>query len=131
MPLQLYDWAKSAITSVEFSYAEASDIESEELLLRDRLEAVIDWRHPTQLWEHMHFMHISHYKQPETFCWSKEAHISLMSNQQKEIIDIGKFIALYRKENNKWHLQTDMFNSSLETRSPIEVPDYLSLPKNR
>ena len=69
MPLQLYDWAKSAITSVEFSYAEASDIESEELLLRDRLEAVIDWRHPTQLWEHMHFMHISHYKQPETFCW--------------------------------------------------------------
>ena len=54
----------------------------------------------------------------------------VMSNQQIEIIDIGKFIALYRKENNKWHLQTDMFNSSLETRSPIEVPDYLSLPKN-
>ena len=54
----------------------------------------------------------------------------VMSNQQKEIIDIGKFIALYRKENNKWHLQTDMFNTSMETRSPIEVPDYLSLPKN-
>ena len=54
----------------------------------------------------------------------------VMSNQQKEIIDIGKFIALYRKENNTWHLQTDMFNSSMETRSPIEVPDYLSLPKN-
>jgi proline iminopeptidase len=53
----------------------------------------------------------------------------VMSNQQKEIIDIGKFIALYRKENNKWHLQTDMFNSSMETRSPIEVPDYLAMPK--
>tara|TARA_R110002095_G_scaffold164457_3_gene142406 strand:- start:196 stop:1623 length:1428 start_codon:yes stop_codon:yes gene_type:complete len=52
-----------------------------------------------------------------------------MNNQQKEIIDIGKFIAIYRKEKNRWVLQTDMFNSSLETRSPIEVPDYLILRK--
>jgi hypothetical protein len=52
-----------------------------------------------------------------------------MNNRHTEIIDIGKFIAIYRKENNTWILQTDMFNSSLETRSPIEVPDYLILQK--
>jgi proline iminopeptidase len=52
-----------------------------------------------------------------------------MNNRHAEIIDIGKFIAIYRKENNTWILQTDMFNSSLETRSPIEVPDYLILQK--
>lgn len=54
----------------------------------------------------------------------------VMFNKQEEIIDIGKFIAVYRKENHKWRLQTDMFNSSMETRSPLEVPDYLNLPKN-
>ncbi|MBK6365155.1 MAG: hypothetical protein IPF52_17415 [Saprospiraceae bacterium] len=52
-----------------------------------------------------------------------------MNNRQNEIIDIGKFIAMYRKEKNAWVLQTDMFNSSLETRSPIEIPDYLVLKK--
>jgi len=51
----------------------------------------------------------------------------VMRDKQKEYIDIGKFVALYRKENGKWLLQTDMFNSSLETRSPISVPDYLKL----
>ena len=54
----------------------------------------------------------------------------VMNNKQDEIIDIGKFIAIYRKEKNKWRLQTDMFNTSMETRSPLEVPDYLTLPKN-
>lgn len=52
----------------------------------------------------------------------------VMNNNQNEIIDIGKFIAIYRKEKNKWRLQTDMFNTSMETRSPIEVPDYLIVP---
>ena len=54
----------------------------------------------------------------------------VMNNKQDEIIDIGKFMAIYRKENNTWRLQTDMFNTSMETRSPLEVPDYLTLPKN-
>jgi hypothetical protein len=53
-----------------------------------------------------------------------------MNNKQDEIIDIGKFIAIYKKEKNDWRLQTEMFNMSMETRSPIEVPDYLTLPKN-
>lgn len=52
-----------------------------------------------------------------------------MRNKQNEILDIGKFMAIYRKEKNVWRLQTDMFNSSLETRSPLEVPDYLTLLK--
>jgi ketosteroid isomerase-like protein len=54
----------------------------------------------------------------------------VMNNKQDEIIDIGKFIAIYKKEKNDWRLQTEMFNTSMETRSPIEVPDYLTLPKN-
>ncbi len=54
----------------------------------------------------------------------------VMNNKQGEIIDIGKFIAIYKKEKNNWRLQTDMFNTSMETRSPIEEPDYLTLPKN-
>jgi proline iminopeptidase len=54
----------------------------------------------------------------------------VMNNKQNEIIDIGKFMAVYQKENNKWRLQTDMFNTSMETRSPIEIPDYLNLSKN-
>jgi ketosteroid isomerase-like protein len=54
----------------------------------------------------------------------------VMSNNQDEIIDIGKFIAIYRKEKNKWKLQTDMFNTRMETRSPLEIPDYLTFPKN-
>ena len=54
-----------------------------------------------------------------------------MKNAQMETLDIGKFIAIYQKEKNKWRLQTDMFNSNLETRSPIEIPDYLTLPENK
>ena len=53
----------------------------------------------------------------------------VMQNKKNEILDIGKFIAIYRKENKEWRLQTDMFNSSLETRSPLEVPDYLTMHK--
>jgi ketosteroid isomerase-like protein len=52
-----------------------------------------------------------------------------MRDRENEILDIGKFIAIYRKENTEWRLQTDMFNSNLETRSPLEVPDYLTLKK--
>jgi ketosteroid isomerase-like protein len=54
----------------------------------------------------------------------------VMFDKQDEMIDIGKFMAIYKKEKNKWKLQTDMFNTSMETRSPIEIPDYLTLPKN-
>lgn len=54
----------------------------------------------------------------------------VMNNKQDEIIDIGKFLAIYKKEKNRWRLQTDMFNTSMETRSPIEIPDYLTFPKN-
>lgn len=53
----------------------------------------------------------------------------VMIDQQDKIIDVGKFIAIYRKEKNQWILQTDIFNSSMETRSPIEIPDYLILQK--
>jgi hypothetical protein len=52
-----------------------------------------------------------------------------MRNLQDEILDLGKFMAIYRNENNQWKLQTDMFNSSFETRSPLEIPDYLMLHK--
>ncbi|MBK8349383.1 MAG: nuclear transport factor 2 family protein [Saprospiraceae bacterium] len=52
-----------------------------------------------------------------------------MRNKQNEILDLGKFMAIYRKEKNEWRLQTDMFNSNLETRSPSEIPDYLMLKK--
>lgn len=54
----------------------------------------------------------------------------VMNNKQGEIIDIGKFMAIYKKEKSKWRLQTDMFNTNMETRSPLEIPDYLTLPKN-
>lgn len=53
----------------------------------------------------------------------------VMRDTTKEFLDIGKFVALYRKEDDKWLLQTDIFNSSLETRSPISEPDYLMLDK--
>ena len=42
---------------------------------------------------------------------------NVMNNQQDEIIDIGKFMAIYKKEKNKWRLQTDMFNTSMETHT--------------
>jgi proline iminopeptidase len=54
----------------------------------------------------------------------------VMNDKLDKIIDIGKFMAIYKKENTSWRLQTDMFNTSMETRSPLEVPDYLTLPKN-
>ena len=53
-----------------------------------------------------------------------------MKNNQNEFLDIGKFVAIYKKVNQKWVLYTDIFNSSLETRSPIAVPDYL-IPDNK
>jgi proline iminopeptidase len=51
----------------------------------------------------------------------------VMNDLKGEIIDIGKFMAIYKREGDKWRLQTDMLNTSMETRSPIEVPDYLTL----
>ena len=54
----------------------------------------------------------------------------VMTDHSNSILDIGKFVAIYRKEKNQWRLQTDMFNSSLETRSPLEIPDNLSLDKD-
>jgi proline iminopeptidase len=45
-----------------------------------------------------------------------------------QTIDLGKFLAVYRREGSEWRLYRDVFNSSMETRSPLEVPDYLSLP---
>lgn len=54
----------------------------------------------------------------------------VMYDKNNDILDIGKFIALYLKEHNTWRLNTDIFNSSMETRSPIEVPDYLKLQNN-
>jgi proline iminopeptidase len=55
----------------------------------------------------------------------------VMNDSHNEIIDIGKFMAIYKREGSKWRLQTDMLNTSMETRSPIEVPDYLILPKKK
>lgn len=52
-----------------------------------------------------------------------------MQDKNDEILDLGKFIAIYKKEDKEWRLHTDMFNSSLETRSPLEIPDYLSVKK--
>lgn len=52
---------------------------------------------------------------------------SVIRDDQNEIIDIGKFIAIYKKINNQWVLYTDIWNSSLETRSPMAEPDYLIL----
>lgn len=51
----------------------------------------------------------------------------VMRDHRKEFLDIGKFIALYRNDKGKWILHTDMFNSSLETQSPVSIPDYLKL----
>ena len=47
---------------------------------------------------------------------------------QGQLIDVGKFVATYGNENGRWRLVRDMFNSSMETRSPLEVPDYLPPP---
>jgi hypothetical protein len=52
---------------------------------------------------------------------------SVIRDNQNDIIDIGKFIAIYKKINSQWVLYTDIFNSSPETRSPIAEPDYLIL----
>ena len=51
----------------------------------------------------------------------------VMYDKGGAILDLGKFIAIYRKEKGSWRLQTDMFNTSMETRSPVEIPDYLSV----
>ncbi len=53
----------------------------------------------------------------------------VMRDKDDKYLDIGKFTATYKKVQNKWVLQTDIFNSSLETWSPIQEPDYLILDK--
>ncbi len=52
----------------------------------------------------------------------------VMRGEQDEILDVGKFLATYKKVGGQWRLYRDIFNSSMETRSPLEVPDYLTLP---
>ena len=54
----------------------------------------------------------------------------VMRDKQNKYLDIGKFTATYKKVKNKWVLQSDIFNSSLETWSPIQEPDYLRFDKN-
>ena len=46
-----------------------------------------------------------------------------------EPLDVGKFLAAYRREDGRWRLYADVLNSSMETRSPLEVPDYLTPPR--
>lgn len=47
-------------------------------------------------------------------------------------LDVGKFLAQYRRDSRgQWRLSRDVLNSSLETRSPLEVPDYLTRPPVR
>lgn len=51
-----------------------------------------------------------------------------MRGASGEELDIGKFLAVWKKVDGKWKFHRDVFNSSLETRSPLEVPDYLPPP---
>jgi proline iminopeptidase len=47
-------------------------------------------------------------------------------------LDVGKFLAQYRRDaQGRWRLSRDVLNSSMETRSPLEVPDYLTRPPVR
>jgi ketosteroid isomerase-like protein len=47
-------------------------------------------------------------------------------------LDVGKFLAQYRRDGQgRWRLCRDVLNSSMETRSPLEVPDYLTRPPVR
>ncbi len=40
-------------------------------------------------------------------------------------LDIGKFLAVWKRVDGRWRFDRDVYNSSLETRSVLEVPDYL------
>jgi proline iminopeptidase len=51
-----------------------------------------------------------------------------MRGENAEELDIGKFLAVWKKVDGEWRFHRDIFNSSLETRSPLEVPDYLTIP---
>lgn len=53
----------------------------------------------------------------------------VMRGEEDAILDVGKFLATYKKIGGQWRLHRDVFNSSMETRSPLEVPDYLTLPR--
>lgn len=53
----------------------------------------------------------------------------VMRGDGREILDVGKFLATYRRVEGRWQLHRDMLNSSMETRSPLEIPDYLTLPE--
>jgi ketosteroid isomerase-like protein len=49
----------------------------------------------------------------------------VMRDARDAILDLGKFLAVYRYADGRWQLTRDVLNSSLETRSPLEIPDYL------
>jgi proline iminopeptidase len=51
-----------------------------------------------------------------------------MRGEQGQILDVGKFLSTYRKVDGRWRPRRESFNSTMETRSPLEVPDYLTLP---
>jgi proline iminopeptidase len=43
------------------------------------------------------------------------------------LVDAGKYQVFWRLTPDGWRIWRDTFNSSLETRSPLEIPDYLPL----
>jgi proline iminopeptidase len=44
---------------------------------------------------------------------------------QDLLVDAGKYQVFWRLTPDGWRIWRDTFNSSLETRSPLEIPDYL------
>jgi ketosteroid isomerase-like protein len=56
----------------------------------------------------------------------------VMYGPDATVLDVGKFLAQYRRDaRGSWRLSRDVLNSSMETRSPLEVPDYLTPPTTR
>lgn len=43
-------------------------------------------------------------------------------------LDVGKYMVHWVRTDDGWRLHRDVFNSSLETRSPLELPHYLPPP---
>ena len=53
----------------------------------------------------------------------------VIRGEKDEILDTGKYMVIWKKTEDGWKLYRDIFNTSLETRSPFEVPDYLFPPE--
>jgi proline iminopeptidase len=45
--------------------------------------------------------------------------------ENRVLVDAGKYQVFWRKTSDGWRIWRDTFNSSLEVRSPLEIPDYL------